>query len=709
MRHSTSRSVRALAVAVLCAAATTGAAGAGPTGLDSAGVTAADQALVAAPLREPLTRERFYFVMADRFANGDPDNDRGFLPGGPRDHGYDPAHKGFYHGGDLRGIIDQLDYIKGLGTTAIWLTPSFKNRPVQGSDPFVSAGYHGYWITDFTRIDPHLGTNADMTELVALAHSRGMKVFFDIITNHTADVIAYAGGDYSYVPKADRPYTDAQGNAFDDRDYAGGTTFPELDANTSFPKVPVFPTAADATVKVPAWLNDPTLYHNRGDTSFVGENSEYGDFFGLDDLFTEQPRVVQGMTDIYKAWVDFGIDGFRVDTVKHVNLEFWQRFTGELLAEARRNGNDDFFAFGEVFDANPAFMSQYTTEGTLQATIDFGFQTNAVSYARGGSAAGLRTLFAGDDYYTDADSNAYQLPTFLGNHDMGRVGFMLDPFNVPADEVLARDKLAHSVMYVTRGQPVVYYGDEQGFTGTGGDQDARHDMFASQVASYNDDPVIGGAPGSADRYGRDVPLYRHLAELSALRAAHPTLADGAQITRYADDQVFAVSRIDRERRTEYLVAANNSSQPRNVRLATFTPQAAFQSIYGPNQSIRTDRDGTVSVTVPPLSVLVWRADKAMPHRNQAPQVLFVNQPGAPLAGRAELSVHIAESTYAEVTFGYRLAGSTQWQRLGTDDAAPFRIFHDVRDLAPGTVVQYRAVLRDSSGNLSVATTSGVVG
>jgi Alpha amylase, catalytic domain len=174
-----------------------------------------------------------------------------------------------------------------------------------------------------------LATNEDMTELVSLAHARGMKVFFDIITNHTADVIAYAGGDYSYVPKSVRPYTDAAGNPFDDRDYAGGETFPELDVDTSFPKVPYFVNPSDATVKVPDWLNDRTLYHNRGDTSFVGENSEYGDFFGLDDLFTEQPRVVHGMTDIYKAWVAFGIDGFRVDTVKHVN-------NGVLAAVHRR-------------------------------------------------------------------------------------------------------------------------------------------------------------------------------------------------------------------------------------------------------------------------------------------------------------------------------------------------------------------------------------
>ena len=113
-------------------------------------------------------------------------------------------------------MTDKLDYIKGLGTTSIWLTPSFKNRPVQGSGANASAGYHGYWITDFTQIDPHLGTNAEMKTLIAKAHAKGMKVFFDIITNHTADVIDYANpnaGGASPTPtsaRRSRPYKDGR-------------------------------------------------------------------------------------------------------------------------------------------------------------------------------------------------------------------------------------------------------------------------------------------------------------------------------------------------------------------------------------------------------------------------------------------------------------------------------------------------------------------
>ena len=176
---------------------------------------------------------------------------------------------------------------------------------------------------------------------------------------------------------------------------------------------------------MPAWLNDPTLYHNRGDSTFAGESAEYGDFVGLDDLFTEQPKVRDGMIDVYKTWAELGIDGFRIDTVKHVNLEFWQKFSPAILEAAEAQGTKDFFMFGEVFDADPKFMSTYTTKGALQATLDFGFQQNAVAFAKGDPSTKLRDFYANDDYYTDTDSNAYQLPTFLGNHDMGRVGTFL--------------------------------------------------------------------------------------------------------------------------------------------------------------------------------------------------------------------------------------------------------------------------------------------
>ncbi len=671
-----------------------------------------DADLARGSLREPLTQERFYFVMADRFANGDTGNDLGGLEGDRLSTGFDPTDKGFYHGGDLAGIIDRLDYIESLGTTAIWLTPSFKNRPVQGAGADASAGYHGYWITDFTQIDPHLGTNEEMEELIDLAHDRGMKVFFDIITNHTADVIDYEEGQYSYVDKATAPYRDAAGVEFDDRTYAGTDTFPELDPQVSFPYTPVFRSEADETVKVPAWLNDPTLYHNRGDSTFAGESSEYGDFIGLDDLFTEHPDVVDGMGEIYSTWAEFGIDGFRIDTVKHVNMEFWQDFSPRVLEAASEAGNDDFFMFGEVYDSNPEFMSRYTTEGTLQATIDFGFQSRAVDFAAGEPTTGMRDLYAGDDYYTDADSNAYQLPTFLGNHDMGRIGKFLADRGATGDELLDRDVLAHELMYLTRGQPVVYYGDEQGLVGDGGDKDARETLFASQVESYNDNPVIGGESGSRERYDTDHPLYQSISSLAQLRKRHPALADGTQVHRYASSEagIFAFSRISRDRKpVEYLVVANNSTEPRTAEIATYAPDARFHPIHGGGSRVVSDAEGRVDVTVGPLSVRVFKSQSTLRATGQAPAVYATTPPGGVVGGRAEVAASVPSNEWAEVSFAVRPVGTQDWTYLGTDDNAPYRVFHDADAYPAGTLLEYRTVLEDLAGKRSADSTSAVVG
>ncbi len=685
-----------------------------PTDLGGDRVTAEDRRLATDSLRNGLTKERFYFVMADRFANGSTANDRGGLTGDRLATGYDPADKGFYHGGDLKGVTDKLDYIKGLGTTSIWLTPSFKNRPVQGRGADASAGYHGYWITDFTQIDPHLGTNAEMKTLIDKAHAKGMKVFFDIITNHTADVIDYANPDAggsvprTYISKAQVPYKTADGKAFDDRDYVN-KPFPPLDPATSFPYQPVFDTPSDATVKVPAWLNDRTLYHNRGDSTYSGENSTYGDFSGLDDLFTENPKVVSGMEDIYKAWVDLGIDGFRIDTVKHVNLEFWQQFSPAILEHARAKGNDDFFMFGEVYDANPAYTSTFTTAGKLPATLDFGFQGAAQQFVAGKNATVLRDLFAGDDYYTDTDSNAYELPTFLGNHDMGRLPALLGT----ADDKLKRVRLANELMFTTRGQPVTYYGDEQGFIGAGGDKDARQDMFATKTTQYADEANLYGARagGAKDRYATDTDLYLLISELSKLRTKHPTLADGAQISRYADagPGVYAFSRINPTDGREYLVAVNNSAETKSADFDTYSAKMLYRPVYGTDTAVPSRRDGRVKVSVPAMGVSVWKAERRADAGAGAP-VLLARAPGsgADFSGRAKISGAVADDRFAQVTTAWRLAGDTDWTPLGTDDSAPFAVYHDVSGLPAGSLVEYRMVAKDLRGRYAVATTSGVV-
>ncbi len=683
----------------------------GVTPLGLAGtVDAADKAAAADSLRSAQTRERFYFLMADRFANGSTANDKGGLSGGRLETGYDPTDKGFYHGGDLKGVIRKLDYIKGMGTTAIWLTPSFKNRPVQGTGENASAGYHGYWTTDFTQIDPHLGTNQDMKDLIAAAHAKGMRVYFDIITNHTADVLDYAQKQYSYISQADQPYKDANGNTFNATELAN--QIPELNLD-SFPYTPTYPTEADKTAKTPDWLNDPTMYHNRGDSTWAGESSTYGDFQGLDDLFTERPEVVKGMGDIYSSWVDFGVDGFRIDTVKHVNLEFWQEFIPRILDQAKKVGNDKFFAFGEVYDSTPSVESTYTTKGKLQATLDFGFQSMAVNAVSGKATTTIRDFYASDDWFTDTDSNAYQLPTFLGNHDMGRIGMMLSKAGYTGDDLLARTKLANQIMYLTRGNPINYYGDEQGFTGTGGDKDSREDMFGTKVSQYASETLVGGGTmGTGDHYDTTAPLYKAIAKLAQVRQANPALADGAQIHRYAssDAGIYAFSRIDRRTGVEYIVAVNNATTAKSAAFQTYTANNKFTSVYGTSKTLASGKDTRVTASVPALSVSVWKADSPIKKRKAAPAIQFASpSAGAVVGGRAEIGASVPENTFAQVTFEYRPVGTTEWTVLGTDDNAPYRVFADVSHLPKGELLEYRAIVKDISGNVNATSTYAITG
>jgi alpha-amylase len=660
-------------------------------------------------LRAPVTDENFYFVMADRFENGTTDNDTGGIAGGPNQHGFDPTNKGFYNGGDLKGLLDRIDYIRGLGTTSIWLTPSFKNKAVQLEDG-PSAGYHGYWVTDFTQIDPHLGTNEELRDLVDAAHRRGMKVYFDIITNHTADVVGYEeGARTAYVPKDVEPYRTSSGTPFDDRDYAGSNTFPTLSPTTSFPYTPVLE-AGEQNLKVPSWLNDVTLYHNRGNTTFIGEDSYYGDFFGLDDLFTEHPTVVNGMIEVYKTWIrEMGIDGFRIDTMKHVNDEFWQRFGPEVLAYARSQGKREFFMFGEVFDTTRPFTSQYTTRNQMQAVLDFPFQDAARKFASQSEDPGLlRTLFRNDDWYTDADSNVYQLPTFLGNHDMGRIGYFLTADNPGASEgeLLARDRLAHELMYFSRGNPVVYYGDEQGFTGTGGDQVARQSMFASEVPDYLDDDLLGTARTHAQsNFNTEHQLYLKIGQLAELTKEHPALRNGAHQHRYADDAagIYAFSRILHGQQREYVVALNNSEQEQTAAIPTYVRNGDFVRVYGSGpQLLTSDANRRLELTVPPLSTVVYESASRIPRSDAAPRISLDDpEPSAQANSRMRVSANVSGSGFNEVTF-YAKVGNDKWMPIGTDDTRPYRVFHDVSSLADGTRVTYRAVVRDNAGHRRVS-------
>jgi glycosidase len=570
----------------------------------------------------PPQDEVIYFLLPDRFENADPSNDRGGLSGGRSATGFDPTDKAFYHGGDLKGLISRLDYIQELGATAVWVAPVFRNKAVQGAAGAESAGYHGYWITDFTRVDPHFGANQDFRALVEAVHGRGMKLYLDIVVNHTADVISYRECPMSSCPyrsHADYPYQRRGGvhgepinSGFlgDDAQHQTAENFAHL-TRPDYAYTPYVP-QGEEHVKVPDWLNDPIYYHNRGNSTFSGESSTFGDFFGLDDLMTENPRVLKGFIDIYGAWIDeYGIDGFRIDTARHVNPEFWQAFVPAMLAHARARGIPNFHIFGEVSSESPdaAPLAVHTRVDKVPAVLDMAFAAAVRATVAGSQATEVLTrLFEGDALYEGGAAAARQLPTFISNHDAGRFAYFVRAARPQAsdEEVLRRVLLAHAMLFTLRGVPVVYYGDEQGFAGRGGDQDARQDMFASRVASYNSERQLGSGGSTAHgSFNREHPLYRAIAALAALRRRESALRRGAQLLRAAAGApgLFAVSRLAPDGARELLIAFNTSTMLVSAQVGVNSTSSRFAPLVGSCESAPS-APGSYHVSVPPLDYIV---------------------------------------------------------------------------------------------------------
>jgi hypothetical protein len=235
-------------------------------------------------------------------------------------------------------------------------------------------------------------------------------------------------------------------------------------------------------------------------------------------------------------------------------------------------------------------------------------------------------------------------------------------------------------------------------------------MFPSQDLQYNNlsDPIPGDdGAGKNDDIGSNEtpmddnfdpshPLYRQLALLAETTRHHPALRNGAEQSRYSSSAagIYAFSRIDHSGRREYVVALNNSEQAASASIPTFVPHSKWELVYGNGpERLQSDRDGQLDVTVGPLSTVVYRAKKHIPHSKTAPAVTL----GVPSEGRDRLEVRadVAGDSFYEVTFLAHVGGGP-WQDIGTDDNAPYRVFHDVSDIAPGTDIQYRAVVLDNA-------------
>ncbi len=629
--------------------------------------------------RASLAQDSFYFVMTDRYANGSTANDRGSAgpAGGLAFGGNDPTDPGMFHGGDLVGLTRNLDRIKRMGFNALWITPPFVNRAVQGG----SAGYHGYWILDFTQIDPHLGTAAQFDAMVKRAHALGLKVFLDIVMNHTADVIRYRSGDYSF---------------------------------SATPKPDAYIPAGMEQVKSPAWLNDLANYHNQGNITDWGNQTQLqqGDFYGLDDIKTENQVVVDGFAQAYGDWIlKYGIDGFRIDTARHVDPQYFNRWVPALVDYVRTHGRPDFAVtsnfdmFGEVATADPVFDSMFVRNNGLASLLDFPLQDSIVTYLKQQSAAAVRDTLGYDDFYNTGTSetgtvaNAYSLATFTGNHDMGRIGYLLGSLaSVP------RVEIATALTALLRGAPVVYYGDEVGMVGVGGDKEARQDMFPTQVASWRTQRRLGSKPigkgSSLTAAALANPIARFITAVNGLRTRYPALRDGALVVRAADGGVLAWSRIDGADRREFVVVTNAAGTKARVRVQTSTPGATFTTLLGARTTARAGTDGTLPLTIAPNAVLVLRASTRLPATASAPQLTVSAAMNRDAGGAVLTASQPTGLDPLTVTFVARTCATCAWHALGSDDNAPYRLVLPDAAWAGGDTLDVAAIARTSDGKVA---------
>ena len=558
-----------------------------------------------------------------------------------------------------------------MGFGAVWITPPFKQNFVQGQ----SSAYHGYWINDFTSIDPHWGTNAEFKSFVDCAHRLGMKVIVDIVMNHTGDVISYRDGSYNF------------------------RSTPNSTAN-----VPSWAT----NLKAPAWLNDVSNYHNQGNVQDWGNQAQYqnGDFYGLDDIKTENDVVVQGFADVYSKWVnDFGVDGFRIDTAKHVDNAYFSKWWPKVVSQTSNsmlNKNQKLFAYGEYYDSNSTTLANYMRKYGLPSVLDFAFQSKALAFASGGGASNLTEVLNNDNNFISKTKSSYDLVTFLGNHDMGRAAFLLNQSGTTRAQSLL---LAHDMMFLTRGIPSVYYGDEVGIVGSGGDKGARQDMFPTQVSQWKTEGRVWGNPiGSDSSLTATTPLTTRITQLNNLRKQYPALATGSETTRLVDANVLAISRFDSQDRREYVVAFNSGNSAKTVKIPTSTASSTWQALLT-GTTLNSSVTGELSVSVPARSTLVYRANSQLPVANESVSVTL----GAQLDSASKavvLSSGVNSQDLGSITFVMK-NGTGPWTAIGTDDSRNFGMTWDYQPFvgsAPtsGSKISFAAIYKSTSGAVSVS-------
>ncbi len=522
-------------------------------------------------------REEFiYFLLVDRFHDDSP---RMSVKRAGRSSGVQVSDD--FYGGKIKGITRNLEYIAGLGCTALWLSPIFENN---------THSYHGYDIRSYLDIDPHFGTKQDLIDLVEAAHRRNppIRVILDVVINHSGDNWAYPG---------DVPYY-----------YCNDQQFPLGHWRN-----------ADRPI-MPLDLQNERLYHRRGQIHGASgwdtyPENQHGDVCSLKDYANDDDESGSELINILiKAhcyWIrEADVDGFRVDAVKHMGELACSRFCSCIREYAYSLGKRGFFLFGEVATSNDEILDRYIGQNTSRQdagkTVFFGLDSVLdfrLAYVLPGVIKGLSSpqplfdrLNAQRDRALNRGEIGRYLVTFVDNHDAfwqpdGRFSN-----GAPNEQTIA----AIGYLLCALGTPCIYYGTEQGFEGKGSDGQMREAMFDK------------GRP-NVSFLNSDCSIYKEIAKIAAVMRSNEALRFGRMYFRqisgdgiqfgapFGHSYTLAFSRILYPR--EVLVAYNVSDQSRNdcilIDKALHTLGDKMNFLYGKSGSrtVQQAPDGALYVQV----------------------------------------------------------------------------------------------------------------
>ncbi|MFN4244649.1 MAG: alpha-amylase family glycosyl hydrolase [Brevinematia bacterium] len=513
---------------------------------------------------------RVYFVMVDRFVDGYSGNNNIYGDEYRTPNNDSDEALRYYNGGDFKGLIDNLDYIKEMGFNAIWITPVVKQpegRYVNSSQTYDAAGYHGYWGYDFDSIDPHLESpGATYDDLIREAHNRGIKIIQDIVPNH-----AHGGDAHPSV----KWYNNRLKVKFDNQWWEyNQATDPYYNNTNGVSGI---------------WESSPGFFNYRGDYKLLD----------LLDFNECDPRTRQHIINVYKRFIDRGVDGFRIDTVAYMRKEWWGLFADAMWEYAASKGKPWFWQVGEAWVATRSEALSYTTYSTRGAfsildlhgsCMDFPGQAKGV-FAGGSGFEQMANIMSSD--YSGAIDPTF-LGTFVDNHDKPRFpGGYYD-----SDTMVRIWKNALNWYFLARGIPIVYYGTE--FEGT---SDSINDYGAGEPKNRR---YVGQSRiNNARNY--NYPIYRHLKLLNKLREAEIALRRGSQVNIHLQGDL-AVFRREYVSSVAYVLLNKGSA---NQNYTVSLPNGSYLLLVPSGDVIVTNNvtvsSGTynVSVQANSFSILVY--------------------------------------------------------------------------------------------------------